>query len=1186
MPTYFQKPENAQNRAYEFIKVGNKESALEVLNDIIRSKKHRQWSKAHEEIMVLFMGLCVDLQRSAFAKDGLYQYRNICKEATTLSSFKNVVEHFLGLAAEKAKDAKEKSVQVTLKEKSDQAALLDVEDLDNVQTPESLLLSTVSGEGVKERTDRVLLTPWVKFLWESYRNILELLKNNSAVKNIYADVAKKAFAFCLEYQRRTEFRKLCDILKNHLTQAQRYQGQPHSLRFDDADTIQSLVDIRFDQLECSITIDLWQEAFKAIEEIHNLLGISGKAPRPGLLENFYTKQGKVYWMAKNKLFHAAALHKLFVLRKEQKKSLSAEEAQSTACQVLLATLCVPIEPATSESDRFLLVDDQSRINARKLAALLRMAVPPSRVSLLRDLGRYSVVQLVTPDLQQLYKYLEEDFNPLLLCKRVVPILEKLQEDKLFSQYIEPLKAIVLVRLVKQVSQVYQAIELKRLAELVPFTNPSDLERIVVEMACSNNIQVQIDHHTKSLRFGTDITFTSKSDVSDGPSIQVLPSEILCNQLAAMSQALQQAVKKISGESEAQLAAEHRKSVMQDCLQHARQDHRIANQRKNMIEARKEYIEAVNRKKVEKDEADRQKKEKVERKAEEERLKQEAEERMEAQKKKNMEELKKQLLQEKLNNLKATPIGAKALEGIAPEDLANMDADELLKKQVEQMEKDRREKETKQKTQEKKIDYFERAKRMEEIPLLEEQYKKQIVEDRRYHEEQDEERVSEAIKERKEGELIHKRMKGMVADSKAKLKDFEAKLDKLRAEKMEKRRKDRIAQRRADAIAAKKEALAAKKAEEDRIAKEKLMEEQRAKKKEEDEKMVQLEQQRLKQQQRDEEIERKLRAREEQERKEPEIPEFDKARDKKKPQLVEYQGEREPVNWRARDDNQEERPSRDRPVKEVSWMDRPSRDEEKERRDEERPREKPALWKDRPRDVPRSSEKEAWRRGGDGGYSRDRDDRRGPREEERSREKEGGDGWRGRDEERPRERDVFHKAPRDDERPRERDGDGWRGRDEERPKEKEFARRAPREEEQRPKEREDVWRRRTEEQPSERERDVVRRAPRDEERPRERDSGNPWRPSRDEERPREKERSKEAWSSSRVEREKEGEKWRLSRAAREDEYSRDKDRAPRDSWRGRATEPEQNVDGSRKEKPKEGGGDDAGDGWSVVKSGKR
>ena len=39
---------------------------------------------------------------------------------------------------------------------------------------------------------------------------------------------------------------------------------------------------------------------------------------------------------------------------------------------------------------------------------------------------------------------------------------------------------------------------------------------------------------------------------------------------------------------------------------------------------------------------------------------------------------------------------------------------------------------------------------------------------------------------------------------------------MRAEKLEERRKERIAKRRADAIAAKEEALAAKKAEEERI----------------------------------------------------------------------------------------------------------------------------------------------------------------------------------------------------------------------------------------------------------------------------------------------------------------------------------------------------------------------------------
>ena len=76
-----------------------------------------------------------------------------------------------------------------------------------------------------------------------------------------------------------------------------------------------------------IFITLLQEAFKAIEEIHNLIGLNKQKAKASLLENFYHKQASVYWMANNKLFHAAALHRLFVLRKEQKKTFDTEEAQ-------------------------------------------------------------------------------------------------------------------------------------------------------------------------------------------------------------------------------------------------------------------------------------------------------------------------------------------------------------------------------------------------------------------------------------------------------------------------------------------------------------------------------------------------------------------------------------------------------------------------------------------------------------------------------------------------------------------------------------------------------------------------------------------------------------------------------------------------------------------------------------------
>lgn len=55
----------------------------------------------------------------------------------------------------------------------------------------SLLLSFVSGEDTQDRTDRIKLTPWVKFLWEAYRNVLELLRNNIRVEKLYHDTAQQ-----------------------------------------------------------------------------------------------------------------------------------------------------------------------------------------------------------------------------------------------------------------------------------------------------------------------------------------------------------------------------------------------------------------------------------------------------------------------------------------------------------------------------------------------------------------------------------------------------------------------------------------------------------------------------------------------------------------------------------------------------------------------------------------------------------------------------------------------------------------------------------------------------------------------------------------------------------------------------------------------------------------------------------
>uniref|UniRef100_T1D215 Eukaryotic translation initiation factor 3 subunit A n=1 Tax=Cupiennius salei TaxID=6928 RepID=T1D215_CUPSA len=740
MPLYFQRPENALKRANEFIDVGEKQWALDALYDVIKSRKHRTWQKIHEPIMSKYLELCVELKKSHVAKEGLFQYRNICQQVN-IKSLEDVVRGYLQLAEEKTEAAREESQQ----------AVVDIDDLDQVQTPENLLLSAVSSEDTQDRTDRVVLTPWVKFLWESYRQCLELLRNNSRVERLYHDIAQQAFKFCLNYNRKTEFRKLCDNLRAHLGHIHKHQNQQTSVNLNNPESQAMHLETRLVQLDSAIQMELWQEAYKAIEDIHNLMNLSKKAPNPRLMANYYQKLSLVFWKSNNYLFHAAALFRLFYLSREQKKNITPDEITRMAARVVLATLAIPMPPNRTEIDR-LVETDENVIdkNHRLLSTLLGLPNPPSRALLIKDLIRFGIIQCAPTQLQDLYRWLETEFHPLKLCARVqqsFDFLNKWEEFPELRQYIPSIQDITVVRLVKEISQVYQTIRFSRLLELVPFVQSFNLEYLIVEVARRNDLQVRIDHRKECFHFGSELNVSQREEIIEGPHLQSMPSEQLRSHLVVIHSALTKAVSCIQPDKMKNERKDLSKEIVKAYTLTSSKDHMRILNRQQIIEERKEMLENLNYQKEAEERKLLEDKQQKLRDAEKERMAREAEERNKQRLLKEQTEMKRKVVMEKIEQLKKTEIGSRIFEGMDEGELQNLDPDDLLNKQVEQIDREKKELQMKLRNQERKIDHLERAKRIEEIPLLQMQHEEFKRVDLEFWEEHENERIKTINDER-------------------------------------------------------------------------------------------------------------------------------------------------------------------------------------------------------------------------------------------------------------------------------------------------------------------------------------------------------------------------------------------------------------------------------------------------------
>jgi translation initiation factor 3 subunit A len=483
-------------RANELISNKQPHEALELLHDVLVSKKFRTWQKSHETIMCKYLDICVSLKKSRDAKDGLHQYRNITLQQAP-ASLEVVIKHLINLAESKAENNRKKSSEVAL------AASTKVDDLEAVHTPESIMLSTMTKEGDAERTDREVLVPWIKFLWDTFRTVLDILRTNSKLEHLYHKTSKKAFAFCKTYERRVEFRRLCEILRNHLTLLQKVGSGPVNVHNKQLrgwegwtpEAVELHLTTRFEQLQVASEMQSWNEAFHAIEDIHVLIEINKKQPRSQLMAIYYEKLIQIFWVSENYMFHAYASYRFYNLSVTQNRNLTPEQKKMLASAVLLSTLSIPsiVEDAEVE-DKLFDFDVEKESNA-KIAHLLNFSANPKRANLLAELMERGLLDEVLPELKQLHEILEENFDPFGLVKSAKEVIEKLKTHAELSQYIPCLEKRLVLRLLSQLAAVYRSVKIDFFHELlgdVTITS-KEIEQLVVRSVKGRQLILRVDH---------------------------------------------------------------------------------------------------------------------------------------------------------------------------------------------------------------------------------------------------------------------------------------------------------------------------------------------------------------------------------------------------------------------------------------------------------------------------------------------------------------------------------------------------------------------------------------------------------------------------------------------------------------------------------------------------------------------
>jgi len=395
--------------------------------------------------------------------------------------------------------------------------------------------------------DREIVIPWLRFLWDTYRTVLDTLRYVNKLELLYKSTAEQAFQFCLHHRRVVEFRRLNELLKAHMS----FLKTTSVSQLDNPESFQIQLEIRLMQLNTAAAMELWQEAFRTVEEINGMVSPPKRTPPIEMMIVYYEKLAKIFWVSENYIFHAHALSKYHQLLAELKAvqqqsetgtgskiSLPEVVESELATQVLLAALSMPVAPGVNThrsiqvkasrqhvplsvalaiekqqnlnidvATNHLLSDSESNMQERlaKASAIHGFSdLEPNRDVVLREILSMDLMANILPQFADLYDMLESKFHPLKLGKLIQEKIAALEAVPSLKQYAKTITQLAFLRIIQQLGSVYQTMRLQKLIELVPFVPKEMIEKWTVRAIRERYIEAKLDHKHGYIIFQTSL----------------------------------------------------------------------------------------------------------------------------------------------------------------------------------------------------------------------------------------------------------------------------------------------------------------------------------------------------------------------------------------------------------------------------------------------------------------------------------------------------------------------------------------------------------------------------------------------------------------------------------------------------------------------------------------------------------